>query len=388
MKSMKVKPMLALPDGLEVTGIEMSDEVLTITAVSKQIRPCCPLCGTPALRVHSRYTRTVADLPCGGQQVRLLVRVRRCFCDVPTCARKIFAERLTPFVEPRARVTQRLYQIVQIIGLATGGRLGVRVTDRLAIHTTRHTILRRIMMLPTEPVGQVTQIGIDDFSFRRGRKFGTLIVDLQTHQVLDVLADRTAETSAAWMATHPEIELVSRDRGGDYAAAARKAASQATQTADRFHLYKNLVEAVELPLARCRAEIRQGAYLSLSEEERKIVPPLGLPTEYISVENWKPALDTCFERERIARLAHKRDRYEQVVALGAQGLGSSEIAQRVGLSRRTIDRWRHPQKRFLKRSGTDQRRSKFDPYAAYILKRWEEGCHNGLRLYEEIKAQG
>jgi transposase len=92
------------------------------------------------------------------------------------------------------------------------------------------------MALPTSPVGQVSQIGIDDFSFRRGRKFGTIVVDLQTHKVLDVLADRTAETSAAWMATHPELEVVSRDRGGDYAAAARKSAPQAIQIADRFHL--------------------------------------------------------------------------------------------------------------------------------------------------------
>jgi transposase len=175
---------------------------------------------------------------------------------------------MTPFVNAFARVTRRLYQIIQIIGRAPGGRLGVRVTDRLEIQTSRHTILRRIMALPTEPVGQVTQIGIDDFSFRRGRKFGTLIVELQTHQVLDVLADRTVETCAKCQATHPEIEPFLRDRGGDYAAAARKAAPAATQTADRFHLYKNLVEAVKLTLARCRAEIRQGAYLSLSEEER------------------------------------------------------------------------------------------------------------------------
>lgn len=129
-------------------------------------------------------------------------------------------ERITPFVEPWARVTRRLYQIVQILGLATSGRLGIRVTDRLGIQTTRHTILRRIMALPTEPIGQVSQIGIDDFSFRRGRKFGTIVVDLQTHKMLDVLPDRTADTSAAWMLLHPEIEIVSRDRGGEYAAAA------------------------------------------------------------------------------------------------------------------------------------------------------------------------
>jgi transposase len=115
------------------------------------------------------------------------------------------------------------------------------------------------MALPTESVGPVSQIGIDDFSFRHGRKFGTIVVDLQTHQVLDVLADRTADTSAAWMLLHPEIEIVSRDRGGDYAAAARKSAPQATQVADRFHIFKNLTEAIELSLARCRAEIRENA---------------------------------------------------------------------------------------------------------------------------------
>jgi transposase len=132
----------------------------------------------------------------------LLVQVRKCFCDVPACARKIFVERLTPFVEPMARVTQRLYQIVQIIGLATGGRLGVRVTDRLGIQTSRMRILRRIMALPSISIEQVSQLGIDDFSFRRGRKSGTILLDLQTHQVIDLLPDRTVETSAAWMGTH------------------------------------------------------------------------------------------------------------------------------------------------------------------------------------------
>src|SRR5712692_7327483 len=215
---MKVPVALALPNGLAVTEIEMIDEVLTLTAVSLQMCPCCPLCGVCASRVHSHYTRKLTDLPCGGQRVCLLVCVRKLLCEVSTCARKIFAERLTPFAQPWARVTQRLYQIVQILGLATGGRLGIRVTDRLGIQTSRHTILRRIMALPTEPVGAVPQISIDDFSFRRARKFGTIVVDLQTHRVLDVLADRTADTSAAWMSTHPEIELVSRDRGGDYAA--------------------------------------------------------------------------------------------------------------------------------------------------------------------------
>src|SRR5215467_8695572 len=100
---MKVKFALALPEGLEVTALEMIDEVLTITAVSTQIQPCCPLCSIPATRVHGHYRRQMADLPCSGQPVRLLVLVRKYFCDVPNCVRKIFAERVTPFVEPWAR---------------------------------------------------------------------------------------------------------------------------------------------------------------------------------------------------------------------------------------------------------------------------------------------
>lgn len=311
---MKVKQVADLPKAFAVTDIEMREDVLTITALSIQACPCCPLCGKPSSRIHSRYLRKLADLPCGGRQVRLLVQVHQYFCDMPNCPRKIFVERLTPFVEPLARVTQRLFQVVQIIGLATGGRLGVRVTDQLGIQTSRHTLLRRIMALPNEPVGEVSQIGIDDFSFRRGRKFGTIVVDLHTHEVLDMLPDRTADSSAAWMALRPELEIVSRDRGGDYAAAARKSAPHATQIADRFHIYQNLAEAVELALARCRSEMRkqseQASRQAVSPEVRKA---LRASAKAFSPASWKPTPDPYAERARLTRRAQRHDRYQQVV---------------------------------------------------------------------------
>ena len=385
---MDVQPALALPNGLDVIGIEMIDTVLTITAVSTQICPCCPLCGAPASRVHSRYTRSVTDLPCGGQQVRLQVEVRKCFCEMSSCARKIFVERLTPFVEPWGRVTRRLYQIVQVLGLATGGRLGVRVTDRLGIQTTRHTILRRIMALPTGPIGQVLELGIDDFSFRRGRKFGTILVDMQSHKVIDLLPDRTKETAAAWMKAHPEIDLVSRDRGGDYAAGARVGAPQATQVADRFHLQKNLTEAVELALARCRAEIRKHAETTLQEEvSPEARQALVESIKAFSTKTWKPTPDRCTERDRLARRAERYDRYQQVVALHAQGFEQVEIAHRVHLSTRTIHMWLKAGA-FPEMKRRRKRKSKFDPYATYVLRRWNEGCKNGSQLYREIKERG
>src|SRR5689334_3732257 len=171
-------PLLALPSGLEVTAFSRQEGMLCVSLLSTQPVSRCPVCGSPATRIHSHYQRRLADLPSAGQSVRILLSVRKFFCDVPTCPRKIFAERFAPFVAPYARVTGRLFQIVQVIGLATGGRLGVRVTDRLGIQTSRVTILRRIMALRAEAIGQVIQLGIDDFSFKRGRTFGTLLVNL------------------------------------------------------------------------------------------------------------------------------------------------------------------------------------------------------------------
>jgi len=380
-----VKSLLGLPEELELVDGNVTDKIITITAISTQTTSCCPLCGINASRVHSRYSRQLADVPCAQKHVRLTLQVRKFFCDVKTCPRKIFTERLAPFIQPWARVTTRLFQEVENIGLATSGMLGTRLLDRIGIRTSWMTIIRRIMARPASPAEQVSEVGIDDFSFRRGRKFGTILVNLKSHQVIDLLPDRKAERAAAWMSAHPEIELVSRDRGGDYAAGARQGAPQATQVADRFHLYKNLLEAVELTLARCRAEIRKNGAPALQQEE--MVPLVVENSESVSVENWKPAPDPGAERERLARRAERHDRYEQVLALRAQGLGNTEIAQRVGLSIRTVQRWQ-ASPTFPEAKRHRKRQSSFDPYAAYVLKRWEEGCHNGLSLWREIKDQG
>ena len=114
------------------------------------------------------------------------------------------------------------------------------------------------MTLPLDLIKSVVHLGIDDFALRRGRKYGTVLVDLQRHQVIDLLPDRKAETAKVWMQTHPEIKVVSRDRAADYATAARLGAPQAIEAADRFHLVKNLAEAVEKALAPCRSELQKG----------------------------------------------------------------------------------------------------------------------------------
>jgi transposase len=375
---MEAKPVLALPEGLELIGLEQMDDSLVITVASTQSAPCCPLRDGAARRVHSRYTRRVADLPCGGQPMRLFLQVRKCFCEEGACPRRIFVERLTPFIDPHGRVTRRLFQVVQVIGLATGGRLGVRVTDRIGIQTSRQTIIRRILALPTKPIGQVIELGVDDFSFRRGRTFGTILVDLSSHQVIDLLPERSVESAAAWMQKHPEIQYVSRDRGNDYAQAVRDGAPQARAVADRFHIYKNLVEAIEPVVARCYKEIGKESSRDLPKPNEQQLP---------RVKEWRPARDRAAVEQHAAHLAANQERFDAMVALQKLGVPQQEIAMRIGVTKRTIQNWNKrgscPGARRRRK-----RRSLFDPYAAYVLKRWKQGCRTGSILYREIKEQG
>jgi transposase len=187
---------------------------------------------------------------------------------------------------------------------------------------------------------------------------------------------------------HPEIDLVSRDRGGDYAAGARQGAPQAIQVADRFHIYKNLTEAVELALARCRTEIRKNVEIVARQEVSQAAQQALVESrKAFTLQTWKPSPDPSVKRARLTRRAQRYDRYEQVVALHTQGFKQVEIARRVGLTTRTIQAWLKAGT-FPEAKERRKRQSQFDLYAAYVLKRWEEGCRNGSQLYREIKEKG
>jgi transposase len=367
--------LFSLSDGLEMTSMTVVGNVLTIqvTATAKS-RPC-PLCTQEAIHVRSYYTRLVADVPCAGRHVQLILHVRKFRCDTATCPRKIFAERLGPFVQAWARKTTRLRQAIEAIGLATCGEGGARLAGRLGIPTSPTTVLRCVMALPLPPVETVSHLGIDDFALRRGRTYGTVLVDLSHHKAIDLLPDRKAETAKTWMQGHSEIELVSRDRGGDYATAASQGAPQAIQTADRFHLCKNLTEAVEKTLARCRAEIRK-------KQKAKKKPPAT-----ISSEEPAPPMLTTDGKPYSAHQTERYDRYQQVVALREQGVKIKEIARRLGLGTRTIQGWLKAGA-YVETNYHHRHRSRFDAYEAYVRQRLSEGCHNIQQIWREIKAQG
>jgi transposase len=246
---MEETSLLSLPEGMRIEQIQITENGLVIAVVATSSTSCCPLCSEASSSLHCHYRRVLRDAPCAGRQVQLLLTVRKFSCRNSYCPRKVFAERLPDFVEPWARTTIRYSEQITSIGLATCGKGGVRLAARLGIQTTRQTILRRIMDLPDSSPGVILFLGIDDFAFRRGCRFGTILVNLESRRVVDLLPDREVETSAAWMRQQLDLMVVSRDRGGTYASAAAQGAPQATQCADRFHLLKNLREDLEGLLA-------------------------------------------------------------------------------------------------------------------------------------------
>jgi transposase len=360
---MESNPLLPLPEGMQIDQIQASQNEVSITVIATHPTSCCPLCRQPSSSIHSRYHRTVRDAPCAGRRVQLTLCVRKCFCRNRLCERKIFAERLPELVGPWAKMTIRSCQQLTSLGLATCGKGGTRLAARLGMQTSRQTILRRIMDLPDPPLGSILYLGIDDFSFRRGCRFGTLLVNLESHRVVDLLPDRKAETVVAWMRQQPDLMVVSRDRGGEYASAAAQAAPQAIQCADRFHLFKNLGEALEGLLSHhLAAERKRQTQASLDEQA-----PVWQSKR---ATRCSPKLERLQQARREERLAH----YEQVIALHKQGKSQQAIAQQVGIGSRTVQRWLAAGT-FPERKPREQA-SHLDHYLPYLFQRWEEGCHN------------
>jgi transposase len=371
---------LGLPAELQVLSFDLVDHLLLIEVASTAAESACPVCQSPTSRIHSHYSRKAGDLACGGHQVQLILHVRKFFCTNQDCSRKIFAERLTAFLEPWARVTTRLGQQIEAIGLASCGRLGARLGSRLRIEISRTSILRRVMKLATKTTDKVAHLGVDDFSLRRGRTFGTVLVDLQRHQILDLLPDRQKESAAAWMKRHPEITPVSRDRGKDSAAAAKEGAPQAIQVADRYHIGQNLAEAVQLLLARILTELKQA-------QDEEAGEPRQLMKASLPMTQWPPTPGKDVQQAVAKRRAEREDRYQQVAQLREQGLTSKQIAARMLMNERTVRHW------LQRKTAPDVRprrkyASDFDAYAPYVLQRWQAGCRNGLQLWREIAAQG
>jgi transposase len=361
--------------GVIVEAVTAAAGLLLVTARARAPEGACPGCGTVSGRVHSRYGRTLADAAVGGRPVAIVLAVRRFFCAAPGCPRKTFAEQVDGLTTRYARKTPLLAGMLGSIAIALAGRAGSRLACGLGVPASRQVLLRLVMAAPDPQAASPRVLGVDDFAIRRGQHYGTLLIDIETGAPLDLLQGRDARPLADWLAAHPGVEVICRDRSGSYADGARTGAPDAVQVADRFHLWQNLAKATEKCVAAHRACLAGPA-----------PPP--------AAQDGAPALpepERAGQPDPGGKYAERTRRHHALVhGLRAEGRGLREIARHLGWNVQTVQR--------LDRAATWQelvdgrwkglRPSKLDPFKPYPGQHTDASHGSISRLFHQIQALG
>ena len=310
--------------GVVIERVESAGDLVSLAARSRAEGADCPGCGRDSARVHGRYQRRLVDCAIGGRRVELRLTVRRFLCGLARCHVKTFAEQIPGLTSPYARFTVRAREMLTRVGLALAGRAGSRLADALGLPAARMTLLRLIRAVPDVARDEAPLVlGVDEFALRKGHVYGTILVDMATRRPVDLLADREVASFAGWLAMHPGAQIICRDRAGGFAEGARMGAPGALHVADRWHLYRNLAEAVERVVSAHRGCLRE-----------PVVPP---PAPVVPEPDEAPL-------RRPDRIPHRfrdrvHERHAAVHLLLAQGYGIRAIARELGLGRHTVQRY-------------------------------------------------
>ena len=368
--------------GLNVVSVERREQAWTVTVDSRQ-PTFCPGCGAQSKSRHSTYWRTLWDLSAQGAPVIVNARLGRWRCRNQQCDRRIFTERVPGLAAPFARRTARLAGIVRLLGHSAGGRPSERLMRRLGMPVSDTTILAGLRKhgrarSESSAVAAVHVAGVDDWAWRKRSNYGTIIVDLERREVVDVLADRSAATTARWFKDHPGVEVVSRDRAGLYAEAAREGAPQARQVADRFHLLQNFRETIERQLGGYEAPIPES---HVNPDDSQATLPLLAQSDCAS--------DAVTQKRlmRRGRQAVRQELFDEIRALFEGGSSIREIARKLGLGRRRVERW----VRRIDLPDLNTMASKpCTPahFGTLLARRWAEGVTKIRHLFAEIRHHG
>src|SRR5271169_284766 len=365
--------------GLRISQVEVGKGGWVVSAIMDD-GGRCPACDTRSSRRHGSYVRHLQDLPAQGAAVRLRLNLARWKCANPDCARQTFGDRRPAVAQPYARRTHRVVDLARMVTHIAGGRPAGRLVARLGLPQSKDTLLRSLKRSVRARVGAapVRVVGIDDWSWRKGRTYGTIVVDLERREVLDILQDRSADSTAHWLEGYPAVEMISRDRCGLYAQGAARGAPRARQVADRFHLLQNLRHAIEQQLSRAERPCLQVAPSGTVE----IPEPTGLILRY-----GPPEVTEHRHLVQAGRRARSQVGFDRVKALQAAGKTLAEIVRATGRHWRTVRKWTlmetmRPHATMAPKSTTPS------GFAAYLARRWNEGCTMGRQLLAEIRPLG
>ena len=301
-----------LPTTYEIERVVTSSKEILVQARSRRRTAECPRCGKPSSRVHSRYLRRLWEQPCAGRRVRLILTLQRFRCVNTDCRRCTFVEPLEGLAQRHAQRTIAQGQALQAVGLALGGMAGALLARRLGLAAASPSTLLRQIRRVALPVDQAPRVvGLDDWAWRRGKRYGSIVVDLERGQPVDLLADYSVEALAAWLLEHPQVRVVVRDRAPTGIGAARQGAPQAVQVADRFHLLKNLTDQLAAGFER-------------HPPRRPRAPP---------------AQDSAGAQRAQQPKTSKEHCYHQMQQLRAAGWSIRAIASQVDTTRSTVHRW-------------------------------------------------
>lgn len=349
--------------GLVVESIALDGDRVRVSARSSAVSASCPCCGRASRRVHSRHLRRLADLPAHGRRVEMMITARRFRCPQTDCARRIFAERLDPgAAAAHGRRTSRLDGVVHHLGVALGGRPAQAIARRLLLPVSNDTLLRTVRRRAPATPSSPRVIGIDDWAWRKGHRFGTLICDLERREIIDLLPDREPATVAAWLASRPSVEIIARDRGGGYGAGAAMGRPEAVQVADRWHLFENASAAFLSAVKRAMRDVRRAL------GHGPVDPATLTAAERLQHEGWR----------------RRADAEAAVIALHKQGVAIKEIVRRTGRSRKLV--------RDIVRGGRAEpfrpRASSIEPWLDRLNAEWSAGCRNGAALWRRLRTAG
>src|SRR5262249_34708754 len=368
---------------LEACALDDITAQITLRVHSTQTSAPCPLCATPARRIHSDYERTLADLPWAQYRVCLQLRVRKWFCRNRACPRRIFTERLPAVAAPWARRTLRLAQRLVAVGLALGGKAGVHLSLQLALAVSRNTLLRLLRRQSAPSFPTPTVLGVDDFALPKRQTDGPIRAALHRRQPVALLPDRSADTVAQWLREHPGVEIIARDRSTAYAEGAHQGAPSTTQVADRFHLLQNLREALDQVFLTQSPAL--DAVNALVGQQ-----PVPLPDGVLAVLVPPHASPLPAQQRAAQRQARRQALHQQAWTLHDQGWTAPAIAQQVGLSLRTVQRDLRTTTFAGRRRRSDLGDSLLNPYKPYLLERWNAGGYGVVAAYARRlrQAQG